>query len=533
MTDSGQAMNPTVTKQPAEAAPRHRLADILEQAGFGIEVCTDGQLVYSNLAQASPLIDRPRSTAFNVERDGVSYDISLTVDASEQEQREHELIQRAYFDDLTGLPNRALLERSVNALIELGETFGLAFIDLDGFKEVNDYFGHDIGDALLARLAERLSRSLRSTDMLARLSGDEFVLLVSPAEAAPELEGRIQEVSRLIKSPFVLSGFEVLASASIGVSLYPAHGRNYSELRDSADRAMYRGKSNGKGTIQFFDKTIEHAVAERTRLEQRVRRAIRDKRVCCVYQPKVVLRTGEVTGVEVLMRWMDEDGIIHAPGDFLALASELGLMDDLTHSIVAETIASVDLINEAFGGTISISINVTATQAGDPTFMKSLVDALIASGYPERFIVEVTEEAFLSKSVFQERILPMIRASGARVSIDDFGVGYSSLSALADITADEVKIDRSFVTDIHKRPRSQYVLKAIEALSHSLGISVVVEGVETVEELAYLQGATRVAYAQGYYFSEPVHLTEFTRKSVVETATRSVEHARGVKAGRG
>ena len=501
--------------------PSQVLDELLTHVGFGLEVRSGDEVVYSNLADAGPRIGRPRTEEFSVRRDGVAYNVALTTDASEQDRLENELVQRAYFDDLTRLPNRALLERSVDALVGLGEPFGLAFIDLDGFKEVNDYFGHDVGDALLSRLAERLSRSVRSTDMLARLSGDEFVLLVSPFDGLPDLTGRIEEISRLIRNPFVINGFEVLTSASIGVSFYPAHGRSYNELRDSADRAMYRGKTLAKGTVQFFDESIEHAAAERTRLEQRVRCAIRDKRVCCAYQPKVALRTGEVTGVEVLMRWVDEDGVIQAPGDFLALASELGLMDDLTHSILAETIASIDLINHAFGNTCSISVNVTARQAGEPVFMQSLLDVLVGTGFPQRFILEVTEEAFLSKSIFQQRILPMIRECGARVSIDDFGIGYSSLSALADITADEVKIDRSFVTDIHKRPRSQSVLKAIEALGHSLGMSIVVEGVETVEELAYLQAATRIVYAQGFYFSAPVQLADFSR------ASTSIHEARG------
>jgi EAL domain-containing protein (putative c-di-GMP-specific phosphodiesterase class I) len=274
---------------------------------------------------------------------------------------------------------------------------------------------------------------------------------------------------------------------------------------------MYRGKSDAKGSVCFFDASIEHAVAERTRLEQRLRLAIRDKRVCCAYQPKVDLRTGEVCGVEVLMRWRDEDGMIQAPGQFLSLAVELGLMDDLTHYILAETASSIDLINEAYGPDCSISINVAARQAGNLEFMRSLVEALEATGFAQRFMLELTEEAFLSKNEFQDKILPMVRAAGAKVSIDDFGIGYSSLSALADITADEVKVDRSFITEIHKRPRSQSILKAIEALGHSLGMSIVVEGVETFEEVAYLQAATRITCAQGYYFSKPKLLEDLNR----------------------
>jgi EAL domain-containing protein (putative c-di-GMP-specific phosphodiesterase class I) len=271
---------------------------------------------------------------------------------------------------------------------------------------------------------------------------------------------------------------------------------------------MYRGKSAGTGTVKFFDSTIEHAAIEQSRLEQRLRLAIRDRRVSCAYQPKVDVHAGRIYGVEVLLRWMDEDGVIQPPGDFIALAIELGLMDELTYLILEKTVQSIDRINEAFGEAASISINVAAKQAGDIRFMQALLERIAETGFATRFILEITEEAFVSKSTFQESVLPLIREIGARVSIDDFGVGYSSLSALADITADEVKIDRSFITNLHQRPRNQNILKAVEALSRSLGMEVIVEGLETFEELAYLKACTTIRYAQGYYFSRPVMLEE-------------------------
>jgi len=208
------------------------------------------------------------------------------------------------------------------------------------------------------------------------------------------------------------------------------------------------------------------------------------------------------------MRWIDEDGLIQPPGEFIALALELGLLDDLTFLLLEKTADCIDRINEAFGPGVSISLNVAARQAGNISFMRSLLSAIAATGLSGRFVLEITEEAFVAKSMFQECVLPLIRNIGARVSIDDFGVGYSSLSALADITADEVKIDRSFITDIHRRPRNQNILKAIEALSHSLGMDVVVEGIETLEELTYLRTFTGIHHAQGYYFSKPILLED-------------------------
>jgi len=445
---------------------------------------------------------------------GAACEVRLSRDVTEQRELEDDLFKRAYFDDLTGLPNRGLVERSCAALIERdgpGTVFALAFVDLDGFKNINDYYGHSVGDALLLKMAQRLSAELAPTDMLARVGGDEFVLLLSPVSSMDQLAENIRRFLERLKEPFFIEGHEIFSSASIGVSLFPADGSNYEELCSNADRAMYRTKGATKGTVQFFNPSLDRAASERAKTEQRLRLAIRDRRLTCAYQPKVDFRTHELVGVEVLLRWRDEEGLIHPPGDFVNLAVELGLMDEITHLVLAQTIGAMDHINEAFGTASSISLNVAAKQADEPIFMRSLVDALDATGYASRFILELTEEAFLAKNRFQTLVLPMVREVGARVSIDDFGVGYSSLAALADITADELKVDRSFITDIHKRPRSQSILKAIESLAHALGMSIIVEGVETAEELVYLQAATRIRLAQGYYFSKPLFLNELSQ----------------------
>jgi diguanylate cyclase (GGDEF)-like protein len=485
-----------------------QLTRILAAAPIELDIGGPGgeKLFSSSLAGDRASLQTRR---FDVALDGKAYSLALTLDEREQQEREQELIHRAFFDELTGVPNRSLFERSVNALIDTAPgCFALALIDIDSFKHVNDYYGHVTGDRLLARIAERLNAGLRPSDMLARLSGDEFVLLISPVADRDELERDLGWLGERLKEPFLVDGYEICTSASIGVALFPANGSTYDDLRGNADRAMYDGKTRTKGMVRFFNGSIRHAADERSRVEQRLRLAVRDKRVCCAFQPKVALRTGEVMGIEVLMRWRDEDGVIQAPGDFIGVAVELGLIDELTHSILAETVASIDRINETFGPKSTISINVAARQAGDDRFMRSFVDAMAATGFPHRFTVEITEEAFLSRSTFQERILPMLREVGAKVSIDDFGVGFSSLGALADITADELKIDRCFITNVHRRPRSQSVLKAIEALGHSLGMSIVVEGVESFEELAYLQAATRIDLAQGYYFAAPMVFDE-------------------------
>jgi diguanylate cyclase (GGDEF)-like protein len=404
-----------------------------------------------------------------------------------------------------------MIQERVEAILQSGSgSFALALIDLDNFKQINYYYNHAVGDALLAKVAQRIGGLVRETDLLARTSGDEFLLLVHPADDA-QVRELVATLLRKLEQPFQVDGFELFTSASIGVSLHPQHGRSYEELWRNADSAMYRAKSGAKGGAAFFDAAVGKAVSVRIELEQRLRLAIRDRQFCCAFQPKVDIRSQEVVGFETLVRWRDGAGEIHSPVTFIGLATELGLIDPITDFVLEEAIRSIDLLDDAFGTGKAIAINVAAQQAGDLHFMRSFLDALEASGQAERFIVEVTEDAFIAKNQFQAEVLPLLRSIGTRVSIDDFGTGYSSLSVLADITADEIKIDRSFITAIDQRPRSQSVLKAIESVSGALGMSVVAEGVETFEELAYLLASTRIRYAQGYHFAKPFFLEEVVK----------------------
>jgi diguanylate cyclase (GGDEF)-like protein len=404
-----------------------------------------------------------------------------------------------------------VIEHRVNSLLQretIQGHFALAFLDVDNFKHINDYYGHAIGDALLVEITKRLALDLRESDVLSRISGDEFLLLLNPIQSEAEVAEYIHFILQRLKAPFFIDDSEIFASTSIGVSLYPEHGKSYELLRQNADIAMYRVKNGSKGAAAFFDAGMEREALARMKIEQSLRLAILEKRFCCAFQPKVDIRTKDVKGIEALVRLRDDEGVIQAPGTFINLAVELGLIDELTHLVLAEIVKSIDLINETFGPDTTISINVAAKQAGNPEFMRPFAEALEATGFPRRFLIEVTEDAFVTKTHFQDEILPIFRKLGVGISIDDFGIGYSSLSALADITADEIKIDRSFITDIHKRPRSQGILRAIESLSEALGMTVIAEGIETFEELAYLQAATKIRYAQGYYFSRPIFLEE-------------------------
>jgi cyclic di-GMP phosphodiesterase Gmr len=460
--------------------------------------------------------------------------LSSSADITEQKAFEDELFRSAYYDELTDLPNRRVIEHRVNKLLQAKDTasFALAFLDVDNFKHINDYYGHAIGDALLVEVARRISLNLRASDMLSRISGDEFVLLLHPVQGQEEVTEFIRFMVERTKAPFFIDGSEIFASTSIGVSLYPEHGRSYDALRHNADIAMYRVKNAGKGTAAFFDDSMEREAQARMKVEQSLRMAILEKRFCCAFQPKVDIRTRDIKGIEALVRLRDDQGVIQAPGTFINLATELGLIDELTHLVLAEIVKSIDLINDTFGHDTTISINVAAKQAGNADFMRRFAQALAQTGFPKRFMVEVTEDAFVTKTLFQDEILPILRKIGVGISIDDFGTGYSSLSALADITADEIKIDRSFITDIHKRPRSQGILRAIESLSEALGMTVVAEGIETHEELTYLQAATRIRYAQGYYFSRPIFLEDLRPATPLKSESRGSLASRPVQESR-
>jgi c-di-GMP phosphodiesterase Gmr len=498
----------TAAGQPGGA--NSKLSNERRQAA--IELLRAGRAIVTEEAAAGPHGSQVLLTAHQpvriAERNLL---LSSSTDISEQKAVEEHLFHAAYFDELTELPMRRVMERRAQSLIlrgGVGSRFALAFLDIDNFKHINDYYGHAVGDALLIEVAKRLRLDLRETDMLSRISGDEFILLLNPIQNEQEVAEYIQATLRRLKAPFFIEGSEIFASTSIGVSLFPDHGRSYETLCQNADIAMYRVKNDGKGAAAFFDAGMEREALARMKVEQSLRLAILEKRFCCAFQAKVDIRTREIKGIEALVRLRDDDGVIQAPGTFVNLAAELGLIDELTHLVLAEIVKSIDHINETFGANTTISINVAARQAVNPEFMRSFAEALEATGFPGRFMIEVTEDAFVAKTRFQSEILPIFRQLGVGISIDDFGIGYSSLSALADITADEIKIDRSFITDIHLRPRSQGILRAIESLSEALGMTVIAEGIESFEEAAYLQAATRIRYAQGFYFSRPILLEE-------------------------
>lgn len=421
------------------------------------------------------------------------------------------LQHRANHDQLTGLPNRAYIQELVAKMIAnkgSGDRMALAFIDLDNFKRVNDIYGHAAGDTLLREVADRVRSQIRQTDIFGRISGDEFVIVLDPIGRRSDASGVISRMRKCMRQPMLIDGAEINPSGSIGVAMYPEHGKDYDTLRRHADMAMYRAKTLSKGSIAFFNRELGRMAADKLMLERRLRRALETRAFRCALQQKVDIRSHVVVGFEALLRWVDERGEVHSPGQFLSLASELGLLDDMTFMLIDDLLAKLPQLDAQYGPALRYSINISPVQAARNQFMQRLVHRLQATGRASSFMLELTEETIASTLSFQSYILPLLREAGIGLSIDDFGTGYSSLATLADLTADELKIDRSLITAIHERPRNQSILRAIESMGAALRLSVVAEGVETVEENLYLMAHTDLHIGQGYFFHRPELLSE-------------------------
>ncbi len=427
------------------------------------------------------------------------------------------LAHRANHDELTGLPNRLHVQELVDALIaskKPGQKLALAFMDIDDFKRVNDFYGHGAGDAFLKSVANRLRAELRQSDIIGRLGGDEFVIVFDPFERTEELAAVVKRVSKHLHEPFSIEGHDITSSGSIGVALWPAHGHDYDTLRRHADTAMYQTKALRKGGVTFFSPSMGRETSKRVSLEQQLQVALAKHEFHCALQQKVDLRTREIIGFEALVRWVDSTGTIHPPARFLDLACELDMLDSITCVVLDNLRKSLRWLDCQFGTAVTYSINVSPSQATRAPFMRKLVQRIADMGRPQKFLIELTEETFLATGVFQSQTLPFIREAGVGLSIDDFGTGYSSLATLADITADELKVDRSLISSLPMRPRNQGILRAIESLGTNLGMSVVAEGIETAEEKNYLLESTGLVIGQGYLFHKPQLISEMIRNGI-------------------
>jgi diguanylate cyclase (GGDEF)-like protein len=412
------------------------------------------------------------------------------------------LRHQALHDSLTGLANRSLLHRRAERALRGDHPAAMLLIDLDRFKEVNDTLGHDHGDALLVEVAERLAGVLRRGDTLARLGGDEFAVLIAGAPdraAVIEVAGRLQDA---LRRPFALRGVAVELEASIGVALYPEHGRTAGQLLQRADVAMYEAKRDGTGVATYAAERDPYS-ADRLGLLAELRRAIERDELVLHYQPKISLRTGELTGVEALVRWQHPSRGLLAPDEFVPLAERTGAVADLTRWVVDHALAQQRAWREQ-GIDLPVAVNLAAANIVDLTLPDTVARLLRRHGVAgDRLECEISEHTVMADPVRATDVLAGLRQLGVRLSLDDFGTGHSSLAYLKRLPLDEVKIDRSFVAGMAEDENDAVIVRSTIDLARNLGLKVVAEGVETAEIMDALAGL-RCDVAQGFHISRPL-----------------------------
>ena len=431
-------------------------------------------------------------------------------DITERRQSEDDIHRLAFYDVLTGLPNRRLLMDRIDKLLASSlrdsQVSAVMFIDLDHFKNINDARGHAVGDALLRNAAARLSQLTRKADTVARIGGDEFVVLLShigadSVRAAHSALGVAEKIRQAIADSYEIEGQEYHSSASIGVTLLPKLGQSADDLLREADTAMYRAKADGRNGIVFFEEAMQADVEQRLTMARDLACALDDGQLQMHYQPQVG-RGGELVGAELLMRWRRPDGAMVAPDVFIPIAEQSGLIQRLGHWALRQACDAV-LALAADGHALALSVNVSPSQFRQDDFVDQVRRTLLETGAPAQcLILEVTEGLLIEK--FDETIERMhqLAALGLRFSIDDFGTGYSSLAYLRRMPLYELKIDRSFIHDIPGDANGTAIVQSILAMARHLGLRVVAEGVETAAQADFL-AANDCDCMQGYLFARP------------------------------
>jgi len=418
-------------------------------------------------------------------------------------------------DMLTSLPNRRRLfleiKRAASRSDRDKSEFALLFIDLDGFKSVNDSLGHKIGDAVLIEIANRFSKLVRKTDTVARFGGDEFVILLTDISDSQFLISRIKEVLEIARKPIFIENEEITLSVSVGVCIYPAQIDDADKLVDFADIAMYKSKELGKNTFSFFSTDMDQAAHRRLTVEKQLRHARKKNEFSVNYQPVVNCSTGAPVGVEALLRWTNSELGSIPPDYFIPIAESSGLIHELGAWVFEESIATITEINRKLPSlpmTLKVAVNASTLQFKNSLWFKTIENAIINQKIaPEDIEIEITEGLLLEDSSEINNQLSAIRALGISLSVDDFGTGYSALSYLKRCPINTVKIDRSFVKGIPEDREDMVLIHAIIAMAHGLGLVVIAEGIETQEQWDFLKSED-CDFAQGYFFSKPLPAQE-------------------------
>jgi diguanylate cyclase (GGDEF)-like protein len=424
-----------------------------------------------------------------------------------KQEAEARLQHMALIDDLTGLPNRRLLAERLSLCLARARReqriLALLYIDLDGFKLVNDSLGHAIGDELLSQVSQRLRARFRESDTLARLGGDEFTLILDGIHQDSDAERAAESLLEVLKPPFEIEGHSIRITASVGISLYPNHGNEGGQLLQQADCAMYAAKRNGKNRVVQFGDHLGHAARERLTLEGELRRALADKDICVHYQPEFDLASHTIVRFEALARWEHPTMGNIPPLSFIPVAEESGLIVPLGAYIMERACKDAVHWQHYAGRPIQVAVNVSSVQFARDSFVEEVEDILQRTGlHPSLLQIELTESATLTGVERAAEMMRRLKSKGISVAMDDFGTGYSCLSYLPKLSFDALKLDRSFVNELIVRPETRGFVKSILMLAHNLNMKVIVEGIETREQLELIR-ALGTNEAQGYLLGRP------------------------------
>ena len=423
-----------------------------------------------------------------------------------------EMSHLAQHDVLTNLPNRVLFDDRLRQAISLAERQGkqlaVMFVDLDHFKRINDSLGHSVGDKLLQSIAGRLMACVRRTDTVSRLGGDEFVILLSQVEHGEDAAFSARKILRALAAPHIIDNKSLDINVSIGVSTYPGDGRDSEDLMNKADTAMYEAKQHGRNNYQFFRRDMHARLAERQSLEADLRYALGRNEFLLHYQPKLSLRTGRITGVEALLRWLHPQRGMVYPTQFLPIAEECGLILPIGRWVLLEACTQARAWMDMGLGVMPVAVNVSAAEFGAKDFLSGVRAVLIATGVePQNLELELTESVLMHDAESAVVTLVALKAMGVQLAIDDFGTGYSSFTYLRRFPADALKLHQSFVQEITADPGDATIVSAMINIGKSLKQRVIAEGVETRAQLKFLQ-RHGCGEGQGFYFSHPVEADE-------------------------
>jgi diguanylate cyclase (GGDEF)-like protein/PAS domain S-box-containing protein len=428
---------------------------------------------------------------------------------------EAEMSHLAQHDTLTKLPNRTLLQDRLSQAITTagrnGTRIAVLFVDLDGFKHINDSLGHAIGDRLLQSVAKRLLAAVRTSDTVSRIGGDEFVILLSEVAHAGDAGVKAGKILAALNAPLEIDQHNLRITASIGVTTYPEDGQETAMLIKNADLAMYQAKENGRNNYQFFEKDMNVRALERQSVEENLCFALDRGELVMYYQPKINLKTGEITGVEALIRWQHPERGLIGPLQFISVAEDCGLMLPIGNWVLRESCRQAKEWQDAGLRPIEMAVNVSSVEFRNEDFLEGVKAILEETGLSPHYLgLELTESVLMQHAKFTVPVLKKLKAMGVRLAIDDFGTGYSSLSYLRQFPIDTLKVDQSFVHGINADTDDATIINAVINMGSNLNHRVIAEGVETVEQVAFLQ-AHGCDEGQGYYFSRPVPASQFAK----------------------